>query len=457
MSVTVAEPSFAVSITYNAAGGRLAGADAVRARVGHSGWQNPTDVALERGDDDTWTGLFHVPASRLPTAGHASLQAAFVGRFGNSEERWDNADGGDYAFGCDVVRGKGVVAAARRRDGALAAARLLVRVDALAAARALPTEAVPLLRGLAWAQDAGLLAAFAASDGADDATLASALGARCGVAPRPGLHIVHVASEAAPFAKVGGLADVVSGLGRAHFGAGHLVELILPKYDTGDYASLTDLRVLGQFDVPWKGGTVPTAVWAAVCAGLPTYLVEPQSGPRAFWRRTIYGEPDDVARFLFLSAAAVEFMVWSGRAASVDVVHAHDWQAAAVPLLARLADARAAPPATPPFARAAMLLTIHNLEFQGRTAPTVLADCAPLAPDALPGWAARALADARTGAHGGGRRQPPASRHHRRRRGDDGVATVCGGRRHPGPRQRAGWRAEGGGSKGRVLWNRQRN
>ena len=136
----------------------------------------------------------------------------------------------------------------------------------------------------------------------------------------------HPPSASSP-SQVGGLADVVTGLARAHQATGTLAELVLPKYDCGDYSALTDLRVLGQLSVPWRGGLAPVAVWAAVCGGVPAYLLEPApaggGGAPPFWRGAFYCGPDDASRFLLFAAAAVEFLAWSGRAP--DVVHAHDW------------------------------------------------------------------------------------------------------------------------------------
>ncbi|VAH21695.1 unnamed protein product [Triticum turgidum subsp. durum] len=59
-----------------------------------------------------------------------------------------------------------------------------------------------------------------------------------------GLHIAHIAAEMAPVAKVGGLADVISGLGKALQKKGHLVEIILPKYDCMQVDQVSNLRVL---------------------------------------------------------------------------------------------------------------------------------------------------------------------------------------------------------------------
>ena len=64
-----------------------------------------------------------------------------------------------------------------------------------------------------------------------DVAILDALKARCGSLRRPGLHVVHVAAEMAPIAKVGGLADVVTSLAKAHQSTGTLAEIILPKYD----------------------------------------------------------------------------------------------------------------------------------------------------------------------------------------------------------------------------------
>lgn len=74
------------------------------------------------------------------------------------------------------------------------------------------------------------------------------------------LHVVSVSVEMAPIAKVGGLADVVTSLGRAVMEEGHKVEIILPKYDVVDYSSVKNMRMERQFQ--WcaqRGVTLPRA------------------------------------------------------------------------------------------------------------------------------------------------------------------------------------------------------
>ncbi len=57
------------------------------------------------------------------------------------------------------------------------------------------------------------------------------------------MHIVHIASELAPLAKVGGLADVVLGLCRELSWKGHDVDIIIPKYDCLDSEQIRDLTI----------------------------------------------------------------------------------------------------------------------------------------------------------------------------------------------------------------------
>lgn len=125
LSLSIGEPCFSVSLTYDAEGGPLDGASRVVARVGAAAWQWTRDVELvkeeekeggeerseETGGGDggggeapkkkpqqqRWSGFVSVPASRLPAPGHLDLQAAFFAPRGafssDSEERWDNAGG----------------------------------------------------------------------------------------------------------------------------------------------------------------------------------------------------------------------------------------------------------------------------------------------------------------------------------------------------------------------------
>jgi glycogen synthase len=158
--------------------------------------------------------------------------------------------------------------------------------------------------------------------------LAGGVDAAGGAAAEPPLHLVHVSVEMAPIAKVGGLGDVVTSLGRAVAEMGHRVEVVLPKYDVLDYRMVKDMREERGFN--W-GGT-HTKVYVGEVEGLTTVFLEPQNG--FFSCGCIYGADakpiplTDAQRFGFFSHAALEWMLQSGR--QPDVIHCHDWQTAPV-------------------------------------------------------------------------------------------------------------------------------
>jgi len=64
-------------------------------------------------------------------------------------------------------------------------------------------------------------------------------------------HVVHIASEMAPVAKVGGLADVVTGLGRSLLKKGHRVEIIIPKYKCMDVSCVRNFKVCNNYSLFW--------------------------------------------------------------------------------------------------------------------------------------------------------------------------------------------------------------
>ncbi|MEW6269480.1 MAG: glycogen synthase GlgA [Thermodesulfobacteriota bacterium] len=175
-----------------------------------------------------------------------------------------------------------------------------------------------------------------------------------------GLRVLLVASECQPLAKAGGLGDVVAALGKALARRGHEVRVVLPLYGWIDPERVA-ARLVGPLRVPMGTGDEGAAVWSArLDGGVETVLLEHR---RFYDRPQIYGDPggDDAWRFGFLSRAALEIAL---EAPDVpDVVHAHDWPSApATAYLAHLRESRA------PLAGTASVLTIHNLEYQGRFA-----------------------------------------------------------------------------------------
>ena len=188
------------------------------------------------------------------------------------------------------------------------------------------------------------------------------------------LGIVHLASEMAPLATVGGLADVVTALAREQLRRGHRVLVVLPFYRDIALPAGWTLTETGRAKVPWGIGAEPARFQLAEApeAGLRVLLVEHTGERRFFDRPGIYddpvtrqGHPDNAERFLFFSRAALVGLKGFGE--TFDVLHAHDQQAAWVPCFARTHEAD-----EPAFADVATVFTIHNLGYQGIVDPWVL-------------------------------------------------------------------------------------
>ncbi|KAL6282586.1 hypothetical protein ACE6H2_013515 [Prunus campanulata] len=193
----------------------------------------------------------------------------------------------------------------------------------------------------------------------------------------PGLHVVHIAAEMAPVAKasssclytfVGGLGDVVAGLGKALQKKGHLVEIVIPKYDCMQYDLVRDLRALDVvLESYFDGRLFKSKVWVGTVEGLPVYFIEPLHPDRFFWRGQFYGERDDFKRFSFFSRAALELLLQSGK--KPDIIHCHDWQTAFVaPLYWDLYAPKG-------LNSARICFTCHNFEYQGTAPASELGSC----------------------------------------------------------------------------------
>jgi len=170
---------------------------------------------------------------------------------------------------------------------------------------------------------------------------------------RQPLRIVHVAVEMAPIAKVGGMGDVVTALGRAVQEEGHAVEVILPKFDCINYNLVENLRQEGSFS--WGGTNV--RVWRGMVEGLPTTFLEPENGH--VWRGCIYGRNDDHVRFGFHCGAALQYL--KSYNVKADILHCHDWQSA--------------PIAWGDKGPARTVFTIHNLSYGADLVGRAMAAC----------------------------------------------------------------------------------
>jgi starch synthase len=170
------------------------------------------------------------------------------------------------------------------------------------------------------------------------------------------LKILLVSAEVAPFAKVGGLADVAGALPKALKRLGHDVRVVMPRYGSIDVEKYGLKPVLRDLQVPLAQQTIPSTVLEGrIGEEVPIYFID---NAQFFAREGMYGLWDDDARFIYFSRAALEMLRPLGF--KPDVVHVNDWHTAVIPnMLARLYDG------DPFYAEMATVLTIHNLAFQG--------------------------------------------------------------------------------------------
>jgi starch synthase len=185
------------------------------------------------------------------------------------------------------------------------------------------------------------------------------------------LKILFATAEATPFAKIGGLADVSQALPEALSGLGHDARVVLPLY-RGVREHAPDLEdVTG--DVPL---TIPTAHRTYTCriarARFPGTQVAAHfiDCPELFQRGSVYTQDaDEHVRFIVLTRATIELAQrWQW---APDVVHAHDWHTALLPLYLKTVYAW-----DRLFERTRSLLTIHNLGHQGVFSSYVVGDLA---------------------------------------------------------------------------------
>ncbi len=196
------------------------------------------------------------------------------------------------------------------------------------------------------------------------------------------IRVASIAAECEPWAKTGGLADVVDALARAlgQVGAGDLdglVDVYLPRYRVVPLPDGAAARTVSVPDPRSAGRAIEVTVLTVETHGYRLNLIDHQP---AFDRDGLYGDakgdhPDNAWRFGLLCRAALEHLRTGER--PPDVLHLHDWHAVPALLLrdGLLRD-------DPVIGRASVLLTIHNLAYHGWT-PAPEVPLLGLGPDVL--------------------------------------------------------------------------
>jgi starch synthase len=179
------------------------------------------------------------------------------------------------------------------------------------------------------------------------------------------LRVLIVSSESVPFAKVGGLADVVGALAKELRESGVDARIMIPKYsevyEFMTHSGLASSRTR-DFTINLEMGEVQGKVEEVEYNGTPFYFID---NPKYFRRegiyvdeRTKYDFPDSLERFTFFSKAVLE----SAKLIDFkpDVIHSHDWQTGLIPVYLKTVyklDSF--------YKNTRSVFTIHNLSYQG--------------------------------------------------------------------------------------------
>ncbi|MFI5175288.1 MAG: glycogen synthase GlgA [Terriglobia bacterium] len=182
------------------------------------------------------------------------------------------------------------------------------------------------------------------------------------------MRILFVASECVPFAKTGGLADVMGALPKCIAKMGHEVDVLIPRYRKIPIERLT--RVVPQLSIPLGGRLKTCSIWRvpeSAASGEKTYFVD---CPEYFDRDEFYGEkgvdfPDNAERFALFSRAAIEFA--RQLPTPPDLFHCHDWQSALIPVILKHEGVN-----DRFFEKTRTVFTIHNMGYQGLFDATVM-------------------------------------------------------------------------------------
>lgn len=178
------------------------------------------------------------------------------------------------------------------------------------------------------------------------------------------LRVLFVSAEVSPFARTGGLGDVVGALPPILASYGLDVRVAMPLYQVVRDRSFSLTPVLQNLRVPLVFGDRTTHIWRSYldkrAEEAPVYFIEQDE---YFARPGLYGDgagdyEDNAFRFIFFCTAALalaERLEWFPH-----VIHCHDWHTGLMPAYLRFL-----PWPAPQLATAATVFTIHNLAYQG--------------------------------------------------------------------------------------------
>ncbi len=178
------------------------------------------------------------------------------------------------------------------------------------------------------------------------------------------LKVLLAGAEVVPFAKTGGLADVMGSLPKALTAMGNDARIVLPRYQ-----GIDDVKTVTDFPVRIGGRTETCIVRqshieAKLPEGgtkqVPVYFID---NYHYYDREGIYCHFDDAERFAFFDLAVLEML--KQIEFQPDVIHCNDWQSGLIPFLLKEKYSRH----DPFYSRTATVFTVHNLLYQGNYSP----------------------------------------------------------------------------------------
>lgn len=176
------------------------------------------------------------------------------------------------------------------------------------------------------------------------------------------MNILYAASEANPFAKSGGLADVAGALPKALVKDGVDCRVVMPLY--GDLKMRDKLSYVTNFSVPVGWRSQYCGLFTAEVDGVTYYFLDNEY---YFKRSGLYGFYDDGERFAFFSRAILEMLFYLDY--TPDIINCNDWQTALLPVYLNLYYRH-----LDKFGRIKTVFTIHNIAYQGKYGMEILED-----------------------------------------------------------------------------------
>ncbi|MBR7148963.1 MAG: glycogen synthase, partial [Firmicutes bacterium] len=178
-------------------------------------------------------------------------------------------------------------------------------------------------------------------------------------------NVLIISSEGVPFAKSGGLGDVIGALPKELKAQGVNVRVILPLYKTVKDTYGDQLKFIDSYGVGLSWRMEHCGLFETEYEGVTFYFIDNE---KYFRRDSFYGYGDDAERFAFFSKAVLE-SIPKMEGFEPEILHCNDWQTAMIPVFLKTVFM-----GSEYYSKFRTVFTIHNIEYQGRYGMELLGD-----------------------------------------------------------------------------------